>query len=72
MAPKEVFQDKLDGLVEGLVEQADPAVQETVRRRLTEPGPINDRLCDRAHDLMRDHFADMADHYRSLAKDRGL
>jgi hypothetical protein len=28
--------------------------------------------CNRAYDMMRDDFADMADHYRDQLKDRGL
>jgi hypothetical protein len=70
--PKEIFQAKLDAMIEGFVEEAVPEVQDTVRRRLTERGPLNDWLCNRAYDAMRDHYADMADHYRDQMKDRGL
>lgn len=31
-----------------------------------------DRTADAAYDRMRDNLADLADHYRDLAKERGL
>lgn len=67
--PREVFQGELDALIDEMVEEARPEAQETVRRRLTMPGPINDKLCDLANDRMRDQLGDLADGIRQRVKD---
>lgn len=69
--PKELFQDKFDGFVEELAEQAlTPETADAVRERASRPGLLRDHLATKAWSAMNDHYADMADDLRQRAKDR--